>query len=260
MGNLMITRRGSPSNSQGFYFITWEDASTLPSERAEKTIAIIGSQKIGMVYMCADRPESVEIGDVWVSLGKGATITVRGPQVVMPITLSSIYQYSEEGWNRTDAYIKLDGAWTQISIVGLLVYTRGENNENITGGWGSKKDSNGVIEWNSDSLLLGYSGSSARYSSVYTNSLIDVTSFSKLVVIASSVSGTNDGVVGLQESPYTGTSRATAIEKMTAYTLLTNGTTDETVFELDISELEGSYRLQFVAGISTFTIHEVYIE
>ena len=272
MAMTIITRRGIGGQGCNISVRSYATQDSLPNGVSKNTISVITDIEIANVYIQSEMPvptfsmdgssTDINVGDVWV-----ATNTVSGNTALdisnlyahVELDIECVMQYDGEKWVRMEAYAFIDGAWILISAPRLYLYDRGVQSTEITGSWASKKDSNGVITWDTDHLYIGYTGSKGRYASVYTTQAIDMSGYSKLVVVVSNTTGSGTGSVGICTSAYTGVNGGTGKDSMTAWVGIPSGLTEETAYELDISSIDGSYIIQLIAPIICVDFYEIYL-
>lgn len=257
MGQAFLVRRGGTGlKLKAVSVLTAEE---LPDKAIVNTLAVISEIKAGYLYVQKDRPEEAETGDVWAENSWGDTIDLASPFAGLKTGIQSVEQYDGTAWSTVETYIFNGEGWVELYVPKVMLYERGTDNTDVTGGWSSKKDGNGVVTWGSAYLTLSYSGDNARYASVYTKNAIDLTDYRKLSAVVSNTSGTYSGAVGAIASPYTGTALSTGVGQMAAYVRTPTGLTEETVYEADISALSGSYYIQLIAGVFSGQFHEIYL-
>ena len=134
----------------------------------------------------------------------------------------------------------------------LMLYDRGDEFKDITGGWGSRwPDGSGVVFNSNNMALNGLSGN--YYGIASPNNAIDVTNYSKLVVTVLNAVGTC--MFGLSRNQF---SNVNAIPDAANKDFSSAGT-----HELDIKSLAGSYYIGLVAKAddnAAFTALSVYLE
>lgn len=259
MGQAYIMRRGG--RGAAIRLMTMESAEMLPESALCNTLAVITKTEAGHVYIQSGQPEEAQAGDIWAATGEGETFSFSTSRADVPIGIKHVAQYDGAEWKRVGAYAWMDGAWARVSTEKFMLYERGMDMTDATGGWGSKKDSYGKATWNADSLYLGYAADAtvARYASVYTMNKVELTQYTKLSVLASAVDVGNGFIFGAIAEPYTGVSTSAVKEAMAAHVTLTKDEAEETVYEADISALSGGYHIQLAVGVSKATIHEIYL-
>lgn len=258
MGQAYIMRRGG-SNAV-IRARAYPSAEALPENALRHTIAVITERTIGYAYMQETRPENAAEGDIWLAIGGEEGFSYASGRAKLAVGIAYAEQYDGVQWKRVEAYAWTGEAWIRVSMGRFMLYDRGGDVNDVTGGWASRKDTYGKITWNEESLYLGYSeASGGRYASVYTKKTVDLTAYTKLAVNASATEVGNGLIFGAAAAPYTGVTTTGAEENMAAYVKPAKDTADETIYEADISALSGGYYIQLAAGVSKATIHEIYL-
>ena len=151
----------------------------------------------------------------------------------------------------------------QTTIDRWCLYDYGDQCTAATGGWDSRKASNGIITWNDNDVNLGYKGSNSRYASIYSAKKINVFGFNTLCVLFSDADMTfasgGSFCFGLQADAYTGTSGSEAEKGYVAKTKL-SGPSEFGYAWLEIAELTGYYAVQLHASSANVTIEQIYLE
>lgn len=261
----LIISRAKRSESPDVRVLQYSDQSEIPAITLKNTVAVITETPINNVYLLPDLYETPEIGDIVLVHRPGDTLDLSSRTVEIHTKIIVVRQYDGESWKNRDAFLFDGSAWIQISHIRLWIYNRGQTNDSLIGSWLTSKDRNGKVEWQEDNIYLYYTSTEARYISIYTSNKIDVSAYSKFVVVINNTSGVsgNSGSssAGLVTTPYTGVSGTAGYESMTAgIRIATKGITTETTYEVDISSLEGEYHIQILIGILKINYYEVYME
>ena len=256
-----INRKGIPN----IYCFLYEDDSFLTTSAANNTIAVISNSglPLGNVYFQEEFPENPNNGDIFIQYTDGKLINFSSYTLDLTLSIQGVIQYIDGSWHYKIAYVCYNGEWIQVSKIRTYIYNRGTQNTELTGSWTTKADRNGKATWNASSLALTTSSSEARYVSVYTSKKIDVTNFSKMVVILGDLVGnpSDSGatVIGLAASPYTGGSGTELTNNYACYKKVSTAgnqkkpgeVTYEIVFDDNIT---GKYYIQ----IGTYIMRESY--
>lgn len=255
------TNAGGGGASLNFKVIAYtSEADLLFAAPAENTIGIITDQKITSWHFADEAPAEAEEGMVWIWTGEGSNVAFNALKK-NGITLYPVHamQFANGAWADVEAKSYQNGRWVDW-FSGLHLYNAGDKCLDVVGGWTEKVGTYGVIKWNENSVRLGYSGTTSRYSSIYTEERIDLTEYDVLCARVSDLEIDGDRfLVGVRKSWFTGTSAAQAESGFAAIAKLTQSVTGEYLVEVDISSLTGSYYVQIIAGITIVDVKEIYL-
>ena len=196
---------------------------------------------------------SVEEGFVWIQTSTESTTPFNALKKngieVYPI---SAKQYSGGAWIDKTVKMYIGGVWVDWWTWDGELYIRGDEYEDITGGWaiadvppgGWNYTNAATLTKNADNMVAV-----GKLNTLYTNNKIDVTNYNTLVVKGTTSHWGTFGVKPTRSSTEDGTSGS-----------WTNG---DTVGRLDISKVTGEHYVHFCLGNNnnhTLTLTEIYLE
>ena len=222
--------------------------STQPTSAPEKTIWVNTSTTITSYVFSATEPSSPAAGMVWIKTGTVSPVEFnasKGNNVVM-IYPSQCKQYESGAWVAKEAKSYLNGVWVTW-VVTTYWFTAGTG---PTDTWNTAGNGSPYIltsnmqltnEWNTSVL-------------VSSSTAIDFTLFSKLHIDAAADASAN-GTFGLASSITSGSTSVT-FDKSVYQSSRTR-----TVWELDISDMSGSYYIALRAsGEGSVFVYNIYAD
>lgn len=235
---------------------------TQPANLKENSIWVITDVPITTWIFSPTQPEPPadgKDGAVWFLTGTSSEVAfnVLKKNVIEVYPLSA-KQYIDGEWADKTAKTWNGSKWVEWTV---YLYNKGDKCTSVTGGYGEKVYSGGALTWNTDSVYLGYSGSTARTTTIYTNNKIDISNFSKLNVKVRDATINTAFVFGVIDTPHIDASGGYSefISNCVAAHSETDNIDSETVLSLDISSLSGNYYIQLYAGYVKVTVTEVYL-
>lgn len=248
MGQAYLVRRGGAGGKPKV--IACADAASLPEKAKVNTIAVITDVAVKDLYIQSAAPEAPEVGAVWAVIGVGST-----PRIEV---------FDGELWRLVDAYLFDGASWVQMTAGRLDLYLNGTDYTINSGGWGSKEADHGTVSWTNTYLALSYWSDDKLYASVYTKAAIDLTLFSKLVIVGRvterySSDAKYHVAAGVVTSPYTGTVLATGEATMKAIKKITSVSSTLVTYEVDLNGLVGAHYIQIMQAGYKFRMTEAYL-
>lgn len=236
---------GKGGTELNFSVVACAEESSLPETvSGENVICVITQTPVSQWIFSAQEPDTAEEGMVWIRTGTASTVEFNAlKQNAIQVYPLKASQYIDGVWTEAAAKIYQDGQWKNFM---RYLYHKGEEQEEITGGWnvlGVANDNystwNAITEKNSDHMRLGVSASSSlnRLLCAQTVKKVNLSDAGTLGV-EYEISGTTDGIVfGLAVS----SAAYTASTILNSFEAETRLSADKTTAKLDISGITGEY-------------------
>lgn len=267
MGEAYLMRRGG--SGTGLRAVSYASMSDVKGRLPKNTIVVVSEIPSIYVYVQLNRPEAAETGDVWARIKGGNDISVYAPKSSLEVGIDYVEQYNGEKWVRVRASVSDGkGAFRVVSDAQEPIYNRGNTVDDITGGWSIDKNSGMTLTFGAESAVLAITGDANRYATAYTNNKIDLTKYREIGMVVSNARGRGASgtlYLGATTSVYMGGTGSELLASFKAGTSLgvspdkKEDFSEETTMTVDISELTGSYYIQFGAAIADATVHEIYL-
>lgn len=220
-----------------------------PSSPAANTIWVNTSTSITSWFFSATQPTSPAAGMVWFQTGTGSNVAFNAlKKNNITVYPSNCKQYVSGAWVSKTAKTYQNGAW-QNWWDGEL-FMNGNQYSFITGGWKIVNAGVGTGKINTDSIFLGYSGSSGRESAAFTEDKVDVTAYKTLYAKVNKTNG-DDFTIGLCTEN---------TKSLPSYSYKKTKTSNgEEVMSCDISSATGKYYIGANADIANGYLYEFYM-
>ncbi len=195
---MIINMTGGSGGGLNFKVVQYREKPIEPAK--ENTIAVVVPNVITNSVdwvMQAEQPEGVS-GLIWIEVGTASDVAFYADKKQMvKLYPKSVQQFVDNSWVRREAYIYQSG-WQMFSTKALVLYSFGNENESVTGGWtsaGKRSASNSsatatapTITRGSETIKFDVSGTS-NSGIAYCQNKIDLRDVSTLTVKGSFTSG-----------------------------------------------------------------------
>ena len=240
---------------------------TQPTNPAENTIWVNTDTEITSWVFSATEPEAPSEGMVWISTGTANTAPFNAlkDNIIMVYPISA-KQYTDGAWADKSAKSYQNGAWVEWLPEGAL-YWRGNECENITGGWTSKawqmqSDAGTTaqtfeIARNADHLMFTKTGQVGAV--MYATNPVDLTNVNAIHFKGEMSAASKANWVAFHVwTKITGSYWATN----SVATVTTTTSAAKTEFTLDVSALSGNHYIGFgIYDANCYVkLEELYLE